>query len=149
MWLEMLEQALKTGFQQCFGRVGFVGKSVGRTTHFGGAPQTPKVCTPDSQCLELCRWSVVGGRCLTHLGIATNKIPPPDQSNALILIARSARVGTPLFVRLSDDVVSQVINVTNAMQGTKTLMMKLKIQFRRGTANIAEVAQVAQFPPGF
>ncbi|CAM9097441.1 unnamed protein product [Scytosiphon promiscuus] len=49
----------------------------------------------------------------------------------------------------SNGVVSQVINVTNAMQGTKTLMMKLKIQFRRGTVNVAEVAQVAQFPAGF
>ncbi|CAM9688539.1 unnamed protein product [Ectocarpus sp. 4 AP-2014] len=49
----------------------------------------------------------------------------------------------------SDGVVSQEINVTNAMQGTKSLMMKLKIQFRRGTVNVAEVAQVAQFPAGF
>ncbi|CAB1109096.1 unnamed protein product [Ectocarpus sp. CCAP 1310/34] len=49
----------------------------------------------------------------------------------------------------SDGVVSQEISVTNAMQGTKSLMMKLKIQFRRGTVNVAEVAQVAQFPAGF
>ncbi|CAN0186945.1 unnamed protein product [Ectocarpus sp. 8 AP-2014] len=49
----------------------------------------------------------------------------------------------------SDGVVSQEIDVTNAMQGTKSLMMKLKIQFRRGTVNVAEVAQVAQFPAGF
>lgn len=44
---------------------------------------------------------------------------------------------------------SQVINVTNAMQGTKTLMMKLKIQFQRGAGSVAEMAQVAQFPAGY
>lgn len=60
------------------------------------------------------------------------------------------RIPTPPPPHLpSDGVVSQEIYVTNAMQGTKSLMMKLKIQFRRGTVNVAEVAQVAQFPAGF
>lgn len=45
--------------------------------------------------------------------------------------------------------VSQVINVTNSMQGTKSLMMKIKIQFRRGVTPVAEVAQVAQFPASY
>lgn len=49
----------------------------------------------------------------------------------------------------SEGTVSQVINVTNAMQGTKTLMMKLKIQFQRGGVSVTEMAQVAQFPAGY
>ncbi|CAM9334045.1 unnamed protein product [Ascophyllum nodosum] len=49
----------------------------------------------------------------------------------------------------SSGIVSQVINVSNSMQGTKSLMMKLKIQFRRGSRAVAEIAQVTQFPAGY
>lgn len=49
----------------------------------------------------------------------------------------------------SSGAVSQAIHVTNAMQGSKSLMMKLKIQYRRGAMAISEVAQVAQFPHGY
>lgn len=55
----------------------------------------------------------------------------------------------PVNPIISEGTVSQVINVTNAMQGTKTLMMKLKIQFQRGGVSVAEMAQVAQFPAGY
>ncbi|CAM9711627.1 unnamed protein product [Choristocarpus tenellus] len=46
--------------------------------------------------------------------------------------------------------VTQVIRVTSSLQSsTKPLMMKLKITYQQGGRTVTEVAQVAQFPPGF
>lgn len=59
------------------------------------------------------------------------------------------RVPVPLPHWYSIGAVRQVIHVTNSMQGTKTLMMKMKIGFSRGDTPVAEVAQVGQFPPGY
>lgn len=91
-------------------------------------------------------WTVswTGAGVLSHRPWLANKVDRPS----LFRCRAFCDLG-PVDPIISEGTVSQVINVTNAMQGTKTLMMKLKIQFQRGGVSVAEMAQVAQFPAGY
>lgn len=42
---------------------------------------------------------------------------------------------------------SQIVTIQNTMQGTKSVMMRLKIQFSQNGQVIDDLAQVANFPP--
>lgn len=49
----------------------------------------------------------------------------------------------------SNGAVTQEIRVSNSMHGEKNIMLKLKIVYSAGGKPVEEMAQVANFPPGF
>jgi AP-1 complex subunit gamma-1 len=47
----------------------------------------------------------------------------------------------------STELVSQEIRVTNSQQGTKNVMLKLKISYKVNGNDVVEQATVSNFPP--